>query len=106
MSRKTFTSLSLGLFMFSLVLIPVNAYGITQGGRCDILNKKVSQSGVSFVCKRGKSKWTWQKLPLTESQKGKLWTDCLVSRVGNAGFSNDDLINASNYCRSKLGFGY
>jgi len=106
MSRKTLTQLAVGLFVLSTVLLPVNAYAVSQGGRCDVLNKKVTQNGISYVCKRGASKWTWQKLPLTQAQKGKLWTDCLVSRAGNAGFSNDDLINASNYCRSKLGFGY
>jgi len=106
MSRKTLTQLAVGLFVLSTVLLPVNAYAVTQGGRCDVLNKKVTQNGISYVCKRGASKWTWQKLPLTQAQKGKLWTDCIVSRAGNSGFSNDDLINASNYCRSKLGFGY
>lgn len=106
MSRGAITKLTVGLFVISSVLLPVNAYAVTQGGRCDILNKKVTQDGISYVCKRGASRWIWQKLPLTEAQKGKLWTDCLVSRAGNAGFSNEDLINASNYCRSKLGFGY
>ena len=106
MSKITLTKVSVGFFVVATILLPVNAYAVTQGGRCDIINKKVTQNGSTYVCKRGSSKWTWQKLPLTEAQKGRLWTDCLVSRAGNAGFSNDDLINAAQYCRQKLGFGY
>ncbi len=106
MSRKILTKMAVGLFVVSTVLLPVNAYAVTQGGRCDSLNKKVTQNGITYVCKRGANKWTWKKLPLTDAQKARAWEDCLVSRAGNAGFSNDDLINAAQYCRSKLGFGY
>ena len=106
MPTKRLTKFAVGIFTITIISFPVNAYAVTQGGRCDILNKKVTQNGITYVCKRGASKWSWRKLPLTEAQKGKLWTDCVVSRAGNAGFTNDDLINASQYCRSKLGFGY
>lgn len=106
MTRKTLTRLVVGIFAITTFSLPVNANAVTQGGRCDILNKQVTQNGLTYVCKRGASRWTWQKLPLTEAQKGRLWTDCLVSRTGNAGFSNEDLINAAQYCRQKLGFGY
>ena len=91
----------------ALILLPLSANAGFAGTKCSNSGATISKAGVNYTCKKIGGKLKWQKPPaLTEAQKGKAWTDCVVSRVGNAGFSNDDLINASQYCRKKLGFGY
>lgn len=89
-------------------LAPLNyAYAGIVGSRCSNSGASLSQNGSKFICKNVGGKLKWQKAPgLTDAQKAKLWTDCLVSESGNAGFTNDQLINASQACRKKLGFGY
>ena len=97
------------IFFLSLFLIslPLNAHAGIQGSKCYVNGATKSKSGVKYKCKNVSGILKWQDTSaLTEAQKGKIWTDCIVSLIGNAGFSNDDLINAGNYCRKKLGYGY
>jgi hypothetical protein len=109
MNRKILTSLAVGLFTVTSVLIPVNAYAVKQGGQCDTLNKKVTQNGISYVCKRGTGRMTWQQIPLTQAQKSQAETrkqkaraDCIWSLIGVSGWSNDDLVNATYICTKRI----
>ncbi len=101
--KKVFTSI-----LIVVLLAPLNyAHAGVIGTRCSNAGASLSQNGNKFICKNVGGKLKWQKAPaLTNAQKAKLWSDCLVSESGNAGFTNDQLINASQACRKKLGFGY
>lgn len=93
------------LFLLLTFSVPANADLV--GSKCSNSGATLKRNGISYVCKKTNGKLIWKKAPeLTEAQKQRAWTDCLIARTGNAGFSNDDLINASRYCRQKLGFGY
>lgn len=109
MNAKSLAKLVVGLLTVTTFLLPVNAFAINQGGKCDTLNKKVNQNGRSYVCTRGTGRMTWQKLPPTQAQKSqaeakkvKARNDCVLSLIGMSGWSNDDLINANYFCQKKF----
>ncbi len=95
------------VYIFSL---PISAQAGFQGSKCSNSGATISNGGIDYACKKVNGKLKWQKKPnkpaLTEAQKQKLWTNCVVSLIGTAGFSNDDLINSAYICRQRLGFGY
>ena len=98
--RKIVVAVLILVYIFSL---PISAQAGFQGSKCSNSGATISKSGVKYVCKKVNGKLKWQKLPaLTEAQKIQARNECLISLIGMAGWSNDDLINASAICRQRI----
>jgi hypothetical protein len=104
--RRTIVS----ILVLSLLVIQSPVHAGIEGTNCWSKGQTRKVAGMRYECKLVNGKFKWQvklkKPALTEAQKQKAWTDCVVSLIGTAGFSNDDLINSAYICRQRLGFGY
>lgn len=91
------------IFTMTLLSIPSNAQAGILGTKCSNSGATITSGGTKYVCKNSGGKLKWQKPPaLTEAQKSKARGDCLISLIGNSGWSNDDLINATAICRKRI----
>lgn len=93
--------------VLSFLAVPINSEAAVQGANCFSKGQTKTVKGVKYSCKLTGGKFRWQKvLPisreLTEAQKSKARGECVISLIGVAGFTNDDLINADAICRRRI----